>query len=276
MTPSTTDLSPRSPAPAPRPADGRPHARQPQRGHLPPPVRRRLLHGRPQHHGDDVLPRRRRRGPEPTHGPRRRRGRGPRPRRHGRARRGRAAPGRTAARQATGAAAASGLRFNAIAPVPRTVDDVTVPARLRVGPDHPVGRPDLRGLAALRPDQPDRGATGAAVRLQQRLPRHHRDQPRRHPRPARVQPRVHQRGHHVPAGDGPGRAHPHGRGRRTACPWSSCERRSRGRRWTYVKGGRKNRRITLDTVFTVDGPAAGSALLKTAADTHRHARCAAR
>ncbi|MBJ7359196.1 PhoX family phosphatase [Nocardioides sp.] len=44
------------------------------------------------------------------------------------------------------------------------------------------------------------------------------------------------------------------------------ERRSRGRRWSYVKGGRKNRRITVDTVFAVDGPAAGSALLKTAAD----------
>jgi secreted PhoX family phosphatase len=44
------------------------------------------------------------------------------------------------------------------------------------------------------------------------------------------------------------------------------ERRSRGRRWSYVKGGRKNRRITVDTVFDVDGPAAGSALLRTAAD----------
>jgi uncharacterized protein len=43
-------------------------------------------------------------------------------------------------------------------------------------------------------------------------------------------------------------------------------RRSRGRRWTYVRGGRKNRRITADTLFTVDGPAAGSALLKTGAD----------
>jgi len=44
------------------------------------------------------------------------------------------------------------------------------------------------------------------------------------------------------------------------------ERRSRGRRWSYVKGGRKNRRITIDSLFTVDGPAAGSDLLKTAAD----------
>jgi secreted PhoX family phosphatase len=45
------------------------------------------------------------------------------------------------------------------------------------------------------------------------------------------------------------------------------ERRSRGRRWSYVRGGRKNRRITIDTLFAVDGPAAGSDLLKTAADS---------
>ena len=38
---------------------------------------------------------------------------------------------------------------------------------------------------------------------------------------------------------------------------------TRGR---YVRGGHLNRRITLDTTFTVDGPAAGSDLLKTAAD----------
>lgn len=43
-------------------------------------------------------------------------------------------------------------------------------------------------------------------------------------------------------------------------------RRRRGEKWTYVPGARLNRRITLDTVFTVDGPAAGSDLLKTKAD----------
>ena len=43
-------------------------------------------------------------------------------------------------------------------------------------------------------------------------------------------------------------------------------RRRRGDVWTYVPGARLNRRITLDTPFTVDGPAAGSDLLKTAAD----------
>jgi secreted PhoX family phosphatase len=43
-------------------------------------------------------------------------------------------------------------------------------------------------------------------------------------------------------------------------------RRKRGDVWTYVPGARLNRRITLDTIFTVDGPAAGSDLLKTKAD----------
>ncbi|WP_210651643.1 PhoX family phosphatase [Nocardioides sp. SYSU D00065] len=44
------------------------------------------------------------------------------------------------------------------------------------------------------------------------------------------------------------------------------KRRRRGEKWTYVPGARLNRRITLDTPFAVDGPAAGSDLLKTAAD----------
>ncbi|WP_295660322.1 PhoX family phosphatase [uncultured Nocardioides sp.] len=39
-----------------------------------------------------------------------------------------------------------------------------------------------------------------------------------------------------------------------------------GERWEYQPSGRLNRRITLDTVFRVDGPAAGSELLKTRAD----------
>ncbi|MFC7363417.1 PhoX family protein [Nocardioides astragali] len=43
-------------------------------------------------------------------------------------------------------------------------------------------------------------------------------------------------------------------------------RRNRGDAWTYVPGARLNRRITLDTPFAVDGPAAGSGLLQTVAD----------
>ena len=44
------------------------------------------------------------------------------------------------------------------------------------------------------------------------------------------------------------------------------ERRRRGDAWTYVPGAPLNRRITVDTTFAVDGPAAGSDLLKTKAD----------
>ncbi len=43
-------------------------------------------------------------------------------------------------------------------------------------------------------------------------------------------------------------------------------RRRRGEAWTYVPAARLNRRITLDTLFTLDGPAAGADLLKTSAD----------
>ena len=43
-------------------------------------------------------------------------------------------------------------------------------------------------------------------------------------------------------------------------------RRKRGDVWSYVPGARLNRRITTDTPFAVDGPAAGSDLLRTKAD----------
>lgn len=44
------------------------------------------------------------------------------------------------------------------------------------------------------------------------------------------------------------------------------ERKKRDRRWRYVQGGERNRRITMTTPFVIDGPAAGSDLLKTTAD----------
>ncbi|MFP5282282.1 MAG: PhoX family protein [Actinomycetes bacterium] len=44
------------------------------------------------------------------------------------------------------------------------------------------------------------------------------------------------------------------------------ERAGRGRRWRYVRGARRNRRITGTTPFRLTGPAAGSPLLVTAAD----------
>ncbi|MFZ3416274.1 PhoX family protein [Arthrobacter sp. 3Tela_A] len=43
-------------------------------------------------------------------------------------------------------------------------------------------------------------------------------------------------------------------------------RDARSEPWNYVQGGRLNRRITMDTVFELTGPAAGSALLQTGED----------
>jgi uncharacterized protein len=44
------------------------------------------------------------------------------------------------------------------------------------------------------------------------------------------------------------------------------ERRGAGRPWRYIQGARLNRRITATTPFRLDGPAAGTELLRTAAD----------
>ncbi|QCU77396.1 PhoX family phosphatase [Citricoccus sp. SGAir0253] len=44
------------------------------------------------------------------------------------------------------------------------------------------------------------------------------------------------------------------------------KRAGRGQPWEYVRGGRRNRRITGFTPFSVDGPAAGAELLKTVED----------
>ena len=48
--------------------------------------------------------------------------------------------------------------------------------------------------------------------------------------------------------------------------WSSWNALATRRPWRYVRGAALNRRITARTPFTLTGPAAGSDLLKTAAD----------
>ena len=44
------------------------------------------------------------------------------------------------------------------------------------------------------------------------------------------------------------------------------ERANKGAPWSYVRGGKLNRRVTLDTKFELTGPVAGSDLVKTTAD----------
>ena len=80
--------------------------------------------------------------------------------------------------------------------------------RVRVAVDHPLGRPALLGRRRVRPAEPERREAGPPVRVQQRLPRHHR-RAERHAGRARRELRVHQRVDHVPARARRGRAQPH-------------------------------------------------------------------
>ena len=88
----------------------------------------------------------------------------------------------------------SRLRFTPIDPVAATVDDVTVPSGLLLGPGDPLGRPDPRRGPGLRCREPVVRSAVGPVRLQQRLPRHHARPTPAAPGAAVSQPRVHQRG----------------------------------------------------------------------------------
>ncbi len=90
-----------------------------------------------------------------------------------------------AAAPATGAAAAAtrgrtgGLPFTPIASVDASVDALTVPKGYQWTPILRWGDPLFANSPALRSDHPGRRGPGTAVRLQQRLPRHHRHRPPR-------------------------------------------------------------------------------------------------
>src|SRR6478735_4455353 len=133
------------------------------------------------------------------------------------------------------------LPFTPIAPVATTVDSVTVPAGYRWDPILRWGDPILPGAPAF-------------------------DGTRQTPEALLVCNHEYtNEGIMFPPGTDPATVI------RTA--WAAhgmsvveLRRRKRGDVWTYVPGARLNRRITLDTPFAVDGPAAGSDLLKTVAD----------
>ncbi len=130
------------------------------------------------------------------------------------------------------------------------------------------GDPLFWNSPRVRPDAAQRRRAGTAVRLQQRLPRHPRPGPSRPSGPALLQSRVRE-----PRRSCSRRRRPreelevikttiaaHG------LSVVELERNGRGRPWRYIRGARKNRRITAATPFRLTGPAAGSAYVRTAAD----------
>lgn len=157
------------------------------------------------------------------------------------------------------------LPFSPIAPAATTVDDVTVPVGYRWDPILRWGDPILAGAPAFDPDaqtpeaqagqfgynndyldiiETNRAGTEALLVCNHEYTNE---------------------GIMFPPGTDPATVI------RTA--WAAhgmsvvqLRRRKRGDVWSYVPGAPLNRRITLDTTFAVDGPAAGSALLRTAAD----------
>lgn len=159
----------------------------------------------------------------------------------------------------------AGLRFNAIAPVPATVDTVTVPAGYRWDPIIRWGDPILRGAPAFdsanQSPQAQAGQFGYNNDYLDIIPTNvfgtrallvcnHEYTNENIMFPPGTDPEV---------------------AIRTA--WAAhgmsvveLKRSRRGRPWSYIPGAPRNRRITLDTVFSLDGPAAGSDLLKTAED----------
>ncbi len=177
-----------------------------------------------------------------------------------------------AATTAVGAAPATagprghhGLRFTPIAPVVKSVDDVTVPSGYRWEPIIRWGDPILPGAPRFRADrQTPRSQAGQFGYNCDYLDIIVTDRQGR---------RALLVANHEYTNEGlmfpPGT--PAETVVRTA--WAAhglsvveLKRRHAGDQWEYQPRARRNRRITLNTIFDVDGPAAGSALLKTRAD----------
>ncbi len=158
-----------------------------------------------------------------------------------------------------------GLRFRAIESVPATVDDITVPGGFRWDPIIRWGDPITRRAPEFDPDNQNHGA------------------------------QAQQFGYNcdyldIIVTDRRGRRallvanHEYTNEEIMFPPTMSAEevvrttwaahgmsvveltRRGAGETWEYDPTSRLNRRITLDTVFAVDGPAAGTSLLRTAED----------
>ncbi len=160
--------------------------------------------------------------------------------------------------------AVPGLPFAAIAPVPLSVDDVTVPAGYRWEPLIRWGDPILHDARAFDP-------AAQSPRTQAGQFGYNCDyldiivQPSGRAAFLVANHEYTNEGIMFPPGT------PAETVARTA--WEAhgmsvveLRRRGAGEPWQYRPGALRNRRITLTTLFAVDGPAAGSDLLKTGAD----------
>ena len=170
------------------------------------------------------------------------------------------------ARRAARAAATSKLPFTPIAPVARTVDDVTVPAGYGWDPIIRWGDPIFTDAPLF-----DAGNQSAAAQAKQfgyncdYLDIIVTD---RYNRKALLVANHEYTNENIMFPPGMDSAE------LIKTVWAAhgmsvveLRRQEAGDTWRYVRDGDKNRRITLDTPFTFDGPAAGSDLLKTAEDS---------
>ena len=158
-----------------------------------------------------------------------------------------------------------GLTFAAIAPVATTVDDVTVPSGYQ-------WEPIIRWGDPLFADAPPFDATQQSPEKQSRQFGYNNDyldiiETNRAGTRALLVCNHEYTNENImfPPGTDPEQ--------RIRTAWAAhgmsvveLRRRHRGDTWSYDRRGRLNRRITLDTPFVLDGPAAGSALLATAED----------
>ncbi|WP_205474081.1 PhoX family phosphatase [Nocardioides sp. SYSU D00038] len=158
-----------------------------------------------------------------------------------------------------------GLRFDAIAPVAASVDDLTVPRGYTWDPVIRWGDPVLRGAPTFDPEhQTARAQAGQFGYNNDYLDIIVTD--RRGTRALLVCNHEYTNENIMfPPDLDPAE--------KIRIAWAAhgmsvveLRRRRRGEAWTYVPGARLNRRITLETPFRMDGPAAGSPLLRTAED----------
>ena len=177
-----------------------------------------------------------------------------------------AAAAPSAPRSARAAGRPERLPFSPISPVATTVDDVTVPGGYRWDPILRWGDPILAGAPAFDPTQ----QTPEAQAGQFGYNNDYLDIIETNRAGTRAllvcNHEYTNEGIMFPPGSDPETV--------IRTVWAAhgmsvveLERRRRGDVWTYVPGARLNRRITLDTPFAVDGPAAGSDLLTTAEDS---------